>query len=104
MLLEKFHKLGYVHRDIKPSNFLITHGNRKDTILLVDFGLARKYKNYLPEKPQPKEFVGTKRYASIAAHQGLEQGRKDDLESLGYMLVYLLKGRLPWQGLKPTKK
>jgi serine/threonine protein kinase len=102
-LVEKLHKLGYLHRDLKPANFLLGHGNKKDKIYLIDFGLARKLKPHQEEADEFKErknFVGTKRFASISSHLGLEQSKKDDLECLGYSLVFLLKGRLPWQGLR----
>lgn len=104
-LIERVHKCGVVHRDIKPENFLV---NRVNKIYIVDFGLSSKYKNedtgdHLKFR-ENKKLIGTPRYASINNHKGCEQSRRDDMESIGYMLVYILKGRLPWQGLKKESK
>ena len=98
------HSKNYIHRDLKPENFLIGLGEKKGTIHLIDYGIAKKY--VVPEtgehiKPKAhKKFVGVARYASLNSHMKLEQGRRDDLESLGYILVYFLKGSLPWQGME----
>jgi len=99
--LEHVHTNLYLHRDLKPNNFVIGTGSRLNVIYLIDFGLAKHYKDRLTGKHIPfkdnKQITGTIRFASINAHYGMEQSRRDDLESLGYVLIYLMKGMLPWQ-------
>ena len=93
-----------LHRDIKPENFLLGRGSQDDTIFLIDFGLASMYRDRTTGLHTPfrthRSMVGTVRYASLNTHLGIEQGRRDDLESIGYLLVYLLKGALPWQAVR----
>ena len=78
------------------------------TVFVIDFGLAKRYKDIKTGKhieiKGGKSLVGTARYASIASHQGYEQCRRDDLESLGYLMLYFLKGKLPWQGIQISSK
>lgn len=105
-LLRYIHEKGYIHRDIKPDNFVVDKDNGKK-LYCIDFGLAKKYVKRNNEHISFKKgnkFCGTARYASIAAHKGCEQSRKDDLEAVGYLLVYLFRGKLPWQNLKHKDK
>lgn len=106
--VEYIHNKNFIHRDIKPDNFLMGIGRQCNKVFLIDFGLAKKYRDlrtraHIPYK-EGKSLTGTARYASINAHLGVEQSRRDDMESLGYVLMYLIRGSLPWQGLKAATK
>ncbi|KAL2463137.1 casein kinase I [Forsythia ovata] len=107
--VEYMHSRGFLHRDIKPDNFLMGLGRKASQVYVIDYGLAKKYRDLQTHKHIPyrenKNLTGTARYASVNTHLGVEQSRRDDLESLGYVLMYFLRGSLPWQGLKAgTKK
>ena len=103
--IESLHRHGLIHRDLKPDNFVVGSEDQLETLHLIDFGLAKKYKNeegcHITVKKRGG-LIGNVRFSSYNAQTGLEQSRKDDLYSLGYILVYLLKGNLPW--METTKE
>ena len=101
-IFEVMHDYNLIHRDIKPANVAIGYEEKSKYIYLLDFGLAKKYRSSKTKKHFPfkvkNKLIGNARYSSINALEGGTQSRRDDLESLGYLLLYLLLGRLPWQG------
>ena len=106
--IEYIHSKSFIHRDIKPDNFLMGLGRRSNIVYIIDFGLAKRYRDPKTHVHimyrENKHLTGTPRYASINNHLGIEQSRRDDLESLGYVFMYFLRGSLPWQGLRANTK
>lgn len=110
-ILEKMHGRGYVHGDVKPENFLLGQPStpQEKKLFLVDLGLATKWRDsssgqHVEYDQRPDMFRGTVRYASVHAHLGRTASRRDDLESLAYTLIFLHRGRLPWQGYQGDNK
>lgn len=106
--VEFMHSQNFLHRDMKPDNFLMGVNNRRAMCYMIDFGLSKRYRDpktgeHIPYRDH-KSLTGTARYASVNTHIGIEQARRDDLESIGYILLYFLKGSLPWQGLAGKNK
>ncbi|CAK0910475.1 unnamed protein product, partial [Prorocentrum cordatum] len=101
--MQHIHSKNFLHRDIKPENFLMGCGDQEHIVHVIDLGFARPYldsktKEHIPRR-EGKKLTGTARYVSINTHLGILQSRRDDLESLGYMLLHLRKG-LPWEGIR----
>mmetsp|Transcript_11233 Transcript_11233/g.25767 ORF Transcript_11233/g.25767 Transcript_11233/m.25767 type:complete len:411 (-) Transcript_11233:49-1281(-) len=108
-LLQHVHSCGILHRDIKPQNFLLGRGEEGRKVYIVDFGLAKVYQDpktgaHIPCSKKRKGITGTLRYTSCNLHRGIEPSRRDELISVGYMMIYLIKGRLPWQGVGAASK
>lgn len=107
-IIKDVHDENIIHRDIKPHNFMFDL-NEKNKIKLIDFGLSKSYyknKKHIPYK-KIKSIIGTLNYVSINIHKGFTPSRRDDLESIGYILIYMILGKLPWQNLNlygETKK
>lgn len=107
--IEYIHNKNFIHRDVKPDNFLIGFGKKKlNQVYVIDYGLAKRYRDPKTHRHIPyvehKSLTGTARYASINTHLGIEQSRRDDLESIGSVMMYFNRGSLPWQGLKAKDK
>jgi serine/threonine protein kinase len=96
-ILMKIHERGFIHRDIKPENFLLTI-NKPTKIYIIDFGISKPYliNNKHIEFKLTHQFIGTQNFASINTHDFYEQSRRDDLESLAYILIYFYFGKLEW--------
>ena len=106
--IKDFHELGFIHRDIKPENFVIGLKKNNNLIYMIDYGISKRYidsktKEHIPYQ-EGKKIVGTVKFASLYTHLGIEQSRRDDLESLAYILIYFWKGNLPWVDIKAKNK
>eukprot|EP00347_Sterkiella_histriomuscorum_P020095 403339124 len=106
--IDSVHKKNFIHRDMKPENYLMGIGRDSHTVYVIDFGLSKKFKDAKTHQHIPyrenKNLTGTARYASVNAHLGIEQSRRDDLESIGYILTYFVNGGLPWQSLQANNR
>ncbi|VDB91719.1 unnamed protein product [Peniophora sp. CBMAI 1063] len=105
--IEFIHERGLVHRDIKPANFVMGTGHAAHLVNVIDFGLAKKFRDmrtnmHIPYQQDGQHGVGTSLFASLNTHLGIECSPRDDLESLSYMLIYFLRGSLPWRKLRAT--
>ena len=105
--IEFIHGRNFIHRDIKPDNFVIGRGKKASKLYMIDFGLAKKYilkdGTHIPYRDN-KNSTGTARYTSLNTHLGIEQGRRDDVEGIANVLLYFVRGSLPWQNLKANGK
>lgn len=98
--LEYLHSQSFIHRDMKPDNFMMGQQMKRTQVYLIDFGLSKRFRDVKHGEHiryrDGKSLTGTARYASVNTHMGVEQARRDDVEALGYILIYFLKGQLPW--------
>lgn len=106
--VEYLHNKNLIHRDIKPENFVIGKGKKEGQIFMIDMGLSKPYCNNITHEHIPftsgKPLIGTACYTSLNSHHGYEQSRRDDIEGVAYVLIHLVKGSLPWQGIKAKDK
>ena len=106
--IEYIHSRNFIHRDIRLDNFLMGIGKHGHLVNIIDFSLTKKFRDatthlHIPYR-ENRSFVGTARYTSINTHLGIEQAHRDDLELLAYILLYFLRGALPWQDTRPNAK
>lgn len=106
-ILQNIHEKDVIHRDIKPDNILMGIEEKSEHFYLIDFGISKCFRDPKGRHlifRENKPFIGTTRYASVHSHMGHELSRRDDLESLGYVLLYLANGYLPWQNVEGKAK
>ena len=109
--IETMHEKNYIHRDIKPDNIMMGMGDQSNIVHMIDFGLTRlvidpKTGTHIPFR-SGKNLIGTCRYVSVNSHLGFELSRRDDLLTLGYVIINFIKGGLPWQNFiikKPSAR
>ena len=105
--IQFLHSKYLVHRDLKPENFVMGVRDRAHHVNLIDYGLSKRYWDTRNNQHAPymegKPLTGTARYCSVNTHLGIEQSRRDDLESIGYIILYFYKGSLPWQGIRAVE-
>jgi serine/threonine protein kinase len=97
-ILEYVHEKGFIHRDVKPDNFCFDIETKK--LYIIDFGLCKKYirdDGYHIDSREGRHLLGTPNYVSLNVHDGMEPSRRDDMESIGYILFKLLQGELGWE-------
>ncbi|KAH9031810.1 kinase-like domain-containing protein [Lactarius pseudohatsudake] len=106
--LKYIHSRNFIHHDLKPSNIVIGLGTQANIVYLINFGLSKEYRDPYTNKHIPPDtnlgLTGMATFASINSHLGLELGWRDDMESLAYIIIYFLRGHLPWQGLPSFEK
>ena len=107
-ILEHIHSKSFLHRDVKPDNFIMGIGPNSKFLYMIDMGFAKTYRDPVTLAHHPMQkgvgITGTARFASINTLSGYTQSRRDDLESLGYVIVYIATGTLPWVNIQSDNK